>query len=132
MLLMTGAAKATQVSPHAIDTLKNLSACISKTARSRDASCEDTLSGRVLNVIESYDGSNGTESDFRNRGILGACTMEVRSDDGSLNDIQTVPSSVFHPTGTRIRWGMKIKAVGHLVGSVFVAREITIIQYSPR
>ena len=132
VLLMTGAAQATQASPHASDTLSNLRACASNTARSRSASCEDTFSGRVMEVSDSYDGSNGSESDFRSRGIIGAYTMEVRSDDGTVSDIRVVSSSVFHPTGTRIRWGMKIKAVGHTVGNVLTAREITVLQYSPQ
>jgi hypothetical protein len=132
VLFMVGAAQASTIPAHTSEAARNGRACASKTVRTSAVPCEDTLTGRVMGVSESYGGANGAESDFRTRGVLGACTMEVRSDDGTLSNIQAVSSSIFHPTGTRIRWGMKIKAVGHTVGGLFVAREITVLQYSPQ
>jgi len=81
---------------------------------------EESITVRVLGVHRG-----GTE-----RGAFGAeCGLEARSLDGSRIYVECEASTVLHPTGARIKWGEKIKVVGHWVGTDFFAREITILEY---
>lgn len=130
VILMNASGWAAPVPAHALKGHKKAAACAPKATPTPVVSSEETVSGTITAVSGLYDGSGGS-SDGRERGALAPhYGMEVRAQDGSMSDVEAVSNTLVFPAGTRIKWGMKVKVVGHTVGCVFIARKITVLSYT--
>jgi hypothetical protein len=130
VILMNASGWAAPVPAHALKAHKKAAACAPQATPTPVVVSEETISGTITAVSGLFDGSGGS-SDGRERGALAQqYGMEVRAPDGSVSDVETVSSTLVFPAGARVKWGMKIKVVGHTVGCVFIARKITVVSYS--
>jgi hypothetical protein len=80
---------------------------------------EETISGAVQSIGEG-DNSGGDDGGR-------SADLEIRTIDGMLIEIRPDSNLVVHPSGVRIKPGMRIKAVGYTSGENFIAREITVL-----
>jgi hypothetical protein len=91
---------------------------------SDDAEGDEFISGDILN-ISTMDDDQG-QSDNRTPGDT-QIQMEVRANDGSVYSVITTPNTPVSPKGTRLKWGMRIKVVGHKMGTMFIALKIRVL-----